>query len=328
MTKNKTQLQRLVFIDQRIRAGMKSGKLANCSSMAAEYEVSAKTIMRDIDYLKYQREAPVEYDAGRRGYYYTEENFKLPAISINESDLFAICIARKVLKQHENTPVYEKLLAVFDKIERSLPQKISVSPSSFEGRFTVFPEPQTHFDTLIWETVSQALHKGRSLEITYRKPADDSPLGRVVDPYHAMSYQGEWYMIGYCHKRRDVLTFAVSRIRRARMGEPFEMHRDFDIADFVGSRFGIFGGDREYLVKIWFAARHAPYVAERQWHSSQKIDTAADGSVVLSMRISHLFEVKRWILSWGGGVKVLEPAELAGEVQRELVESMEEYAGS
>ena len=83
--RDKTQLLRLVFIDRKIREGMRSGIYANCSSMAKEYEVSSKSIMRDIDYLKNQRDAPIEYDPQKRGYYYTEDNFKLPAATDADS---------------------------------------------------------------------------------------------------------------------------------------------------------------------------------------------------------------------------------------------------
>ena len=97
MTRNKNQLLRLIFIDKKIREGMESGVLANCRRMADEYEVSPKSIMRDIDYLKYQRDAPIEYDSQKKGYYYTEEKYTLPAMDISESDLFAICLAEKAL---------------------------------------------------------------------------------------------------------------------------------------------------------------------------------------------------------------------------------------
>ena len=65
--KDKTQLLRLVFIDKKIREGMRFGNYANCSSMADEYEVSTKSIMRDIDYLKNQCDAPIEYDPSKKG---------------------------------------------------------------------------------------------------------------------------------------------------------------------------------------------------------------------------------------------------------------------
>ena len=118
MARNKAQLLRLIFVDRSIRKGMRSGKLANCSSMAEAYEVSYKSIMRDIDYLKHQCDAPIEYDPQRHGFYYTEETYQMPAINISESDLFAICVARKALEQHRNTPVYDKLLRVFGRIEQ------------------------------------------------------------------------------------------------------------------------------------------------------------------------------------------------------------------
>ena len=57
-----------------------------------------KTIQRDLDYMRYQLDAPIEYSAKHRGYYYTEPNYQLPAISVKESDLFAIYLAEKLLE--------------------------------------------------------------------------------------------------------------------------------------------------------------------------------------------------------------------------------------
>src|SRR3990167_178078 len=180
MAKDKTQLLRLLFIDRKIREGMRTGIVANCSSMAAEYEVSAKSILRDIDYLRSQRDAPIAYDATARGYYYTEENYALPAISLNESDLFAIRIAEKALRQHEDTPIYRTLQKVFRKIEDSLPEKVSVHPAWVEDKLSVIPERQTKLAPEIWETVSSGLSKNRTLAISYRKPGGRESTERRV----------------------------------------------------------------------------------------------------------------------------------------------------
>ena len=69
MAKYKPQHSRLLFIDRKIR----EGRHPNCSSMAEEWEVSRKTIQRDLDYMRYQLDAPLEYSAKHRGYFYTEE---------------------------------------------------------------------------------------------------------------------------------------------------------------------------------------------------------------------------------------------------------------
>jgi len=326
MARNKAQLQRLIFVDRMIRDGMKSGKLANCSSIAADYEVSYKSIMRDIDYLKYQCDAPIEYDPKRHGFYYTEELYQLPAISINESDLFAICIAEKALRQYENTPVYRKLASVFRKIEQSLPVKTSFAPSWVDDRISVFNQHQTDIDPEIWETVTSALRQGRVLQLDYLKPGAANQTARKVEPYHVTSFQGEWYLVGFCHQRQEIRTFAISRIKEAEVRpEEFSVPDDFDFAEFGGHRFGIFRGDRDHQVRISFTASHAPYVIEREWHPEQVVKKNKDGSVVLSFPSNHLLEVKRWVLSWGSGAKALAPPELTTEVRQEIQKTLQAY---
>jgi hypothetical protein len=57
MAKYKPQHSRLLFIDREIN----TGKHPNCGSLALEWEVSPKTIQRDLDYMKYQLDAPSWY---------------------------------------------------------------------------------------------------------------------------------------------------------------------------------------------------------------------------------------------------------------------------
>lgn len=326
MARNKAQLQRLIFVDRSIREGMQNRILANCGSMAAEYEVSYKSIMRDIDYLKHQCDAPIEYDQQLHGYYYTEDSYQLPAISISESDLFAIYIARKALQQYRNTPIYRKLASVFTKIEESLPDRVSVSPDWVEERVSVFSDQQTEISPVIWDTVAEALHKNHRLKVSYLKPGADRTDSREVDPYHVVSFQGEWYLIGFCHLRQEIRTFALSRIKRAEAQEnTYSIPHDFSFEQFSGRQFGIFRSDRLYEVSVHFSAGNAPYVQEREWHAEQAITQQKDGSIILSFPTSHLFEVKRWVLSWGSGVEVLAPPELRRDVRAELEKALRAY---
>ena len=58
-------------------------------------------------------------------------------------------------------------------------------------------------------------------------------------------------------------------------------------------------GDRLYEVVIDFAPRAAPFIREREWHSSQRIDEHPDGSLTLHLEVGGLQEVKRWVLGYG-----------------------------
>ncbi|NTV13502.1 MAG: WYL domain-containing protein [Desulfobulbaceae bacterium] len=323
---NRCQLQRLLFIDRMIREGMQSGRLANCATIAAAYEVSTKSILRDIDYLKNQAGAPIKYIRQRHGFCYTEESYQLPAIQISESDLFAIALARKTLRQYENTPLYQKLVKVFKKIEESLPEKVSVDPAWVDERMSVVPESRTIINPAVWESIAEGLRRNKRLEIRYHKPGSECAEPRLVDPYHTVSFQGEWYLIGHCHRRREIRTFALSRIRTAQVtSEGFTPPADFSFEQYSGHQFGIFQGDRERLVLLLFSPHHRPYVEEREWHREQQLEIRKDGSLLLSFPTKHLFEVKRWVLSWGEGVKVLAPPELADQLRKEIRKTLQAY---
>jgi len=312
---NKLQHSRLLFIDRKIR----SGGYPNAASLAKEYEVSARTISRDIEYMRDSLQAPIEFDTHHNGYYYTEKNFFLPALDIRESDFFAICITEKALKQYENTPLYEKLSSVFNRLKEYLPESIRVNTTWIDTKYTFMQESFTDIMPEVWETVSSGLRQSRQLELLHRKAGAAEPVKRVVDPYHIVNYRGEWYLVGLCHRRNEVLRFAMSRIRSVSLLDTeYLIPHDFEFSAFMGSNFGIMTGETEYPVSIEFSEAQAPYILERQWQSGQEITQNSDGTVILSFKTNSLFELKRWVLSWGSDARVLSPELLKNEIAEEI----------
>ncbi len=312
MAKYKPQHSRLLFIDKQLR----EKRYPNRFSLAEEWETSYKTIQRDLDYMRYELDAPLAYSAKQRGYYYTEEQYQLPAINIRESDLFAIYLADKLLGQYEGTPVYDSLRSVFQKIEASLPEKVATRPGNDQWLFTVLPPFATVILPEVLATVFDCLRTSTRLEIEYRNPGGE-PVWRQVDPYHGVRFEGDWYVVGHCHLRGAIRTFSLARMITAKKGrEFFSLPAHFDFRRLFGSHFGIHWGEGEVEVQIWFAAQAAAYVRERQWHPSQNILEQLDGSLILTMTVNHLLELKRWILSWGDAAQVLEPLSLIEEIRK------------
>ncbi|MGH7146060.1 MAG: helix-turn-helix transcriptional regulator [Planctomycetota bacterium] len=315
MSQTKPQIARLAFIDGEIR---KRG-FPNASTLAKAYEVSAKTIARDIDFLKFEMKAPIAYDPVKHGYFYTEPTYRLQPLEVTESDLFALCIAEKALKQYEQTPLYPKLKAIFDRIAAQLPGTVSIQLPWVNERVSFIGEHPRTIDPAIWDAVAEALRAGRRLHMVYKTPRQTEPGARDIDPYHLAAYRGDWYLIGHDHKSDELRTFAVSRIKSVKMlASHFDVPADFNAAEALRKRFGIIDGDRTYNVRIHVSADQAPYLLERTWHPEQKLKHHGDGSVVLAFPTSNLYEVKFWVLTWGRAAKVLAPRELIDAVREEL----------
>lgn len=71
----KSQIARIVAFDSLVRKKL----YPNSINFSVDYEVSTRTIMRDVDYLRNQLEAPLEYDREKRGFYYAKD-WNLPLV--------------------------------------------------------------------------------------------------------------------------------------------------------------------------------------------------------------------------------------------------------
>jgi len=68
-------LARMMRLHERLMAG----RYPNCRKMANEFEVSPKTIQRDVNFMRDQMGLPIEYDKGRFGFRYTRPVDGFPA---------------------------------------------------------------------------------------------------------------------------------------------------------------------------------------------------------------------------------------------------------
>ncbi|TVR02305.1 MAG: transcriptional regulator, partial [Spirochaetaceae bacterium] len=114
----RAKMQRVAFIDRRLRYKRDYPSAATFQrdylSEAGE-TFDTRTWKRDIEWLRDQG-APIEYDARRHGYFYSDESFSLPALSLSEGDLLAILVADRALSSYRNSPFYERMQQVFTRL--------------------------------------------------------------------------------------------------------------------------------------------------------------------------------------------------------------------
>lgn len=317
----KVQYWRITRIDELIR----SGRCPDSARLARELEVTPRTVKRDIEYLRLYFGAPVEYDPVKKGYYYTVPGFSLPAVSLTEEEHFWLQLAPLFFEQFKRTPVYERVTSIFDKVSRACPRRVTVTTERLREDFSAVGEPGTVISREVWDAVFSALVNKKPLEITYRTPGAEERR-RTVSPLHALCNRGEWYLVA--DTGGGVRTFALSRMAEPRVVTEgtAAVPAGFDVKAYVKNSFGVFRGHKLYKVRIAFSAELAPYIRERVWHRSQEIKERKGGGVELSLTVNHLFDVKRWLLSWGAGAVALAPKELVRQMAEETRALSDRYS--
>jgi proteasome accessory factor B len=313
----------------RIHQALQGGRYPNATQLAAELEVSSKSVHRDLEFMRDRLGLPLEYDPVRRGYHYTEEVSGFPTLQITEGELFALLVAERALQQYRGTHFEQPLASAFRKLAASLPDTVSINLADWEETISFRTSAEPIIDLERFDLLARATAHRQQVQLEYRKAGQRGHELRVVDPYHLANINGEWYLFGYCHLRKDVRTFAPARIRKVELtGRRFARGRQFSLARRLRDSFGVITGSGEHEVVVRFTAAVADYLREKRWHASQELRELPGGRVELRFRLSTLAEIQRWILNWGAQAQVISPPELVTAMRREAHELLALYQDS
>lgn len=322
MTSTRPQQYRIRRILELIRTGSRMGNLANARGFAEELAVSRQTIVRDLDYLRDDLNAPIKYVPELHGYRLADPTWDLPAIQVSRREVFAFTIAARLIRSFRGTPLETDMTAILRKVEQSMEGKVTLAPAALTDHFTVLGEDYVKQDPWIWESIAKALSAGETLEAEYTK-FNGETAAYLLDPYHLIAYHGDWYLLAYHHRRERVATFALSRIRGVRStGSLFEARDDFDPDAWLRRGFGIAGGEKPIKVRLLFSPGVATYIRERTWHPSQETIDRQDGSVELRLETTGWKELVRFVLSWQPDVRILAPRKLRDRVDEKMRRSL------
>ena len=310
----------------RLHGLLSAGRFPNARSLAAELEVSPKTILRDIEFMRDRLGLPVEYDSSRFGFHYSSPVDAFPTVQISEGELVALLVAEKALQQHRGTPFEKPLLAALRKLSQTLPDTVSLSLRDWEQTISFRTSTEPMEDLPLIGALAKAAAAREELRITYRKLGASSPEPRVVHPLHVANVHGEWYLFAHDAERDAIRTFVVVRIVSA---EPtrrtFKRPATFDVNRYLKDSFGILSREGDFDVVVRFTASAAGYVREKRWHPSQSLTELQDGGVELCLRLGSLGEVQRWILGWGADARVVSPPELVRRMKQAVSAMAEAY---
>jgi proteasome accessory factor B len=308
-------LERMLRLHERLKAGL----FPNCRKMAAELEVSAKTIQRDIDFMRDRLGLPIEYDQLRFGFFYTEPVANFPNIEVSQGEIIALFVARKALEQYRGTSFERALRTAFRKISEGLHEKVDFQWADVDSAVSFRGLGTSVADIDLVESVSKAVIESREIEFEYKKATSAAYEARRVRPYHLGCVSDLWYLFGFDLARGQMRTFVLQRMRGVRRtAARFHRPADFSIGKHLSGSFGVFSGQGNFAVRIRFDALAGQLVSERQWHGSQRIKKLPGGGVEMRMELGSLEEVERWILSWGKRARVLEPPELVERIRATL----------
>lgn len=299
---------------------IRNNKYPNSRHLADRFEISQKSAQRDIEFMRDRIAAPLEYSYTSKGYYYTDQGFELPPIWLNEEELVAFILAKRLAAAIPNRYLKDSLNTFISKFSSMLSNKIGFSLDDIQDKISLKNIEYFAVDENLFRKIISALFVGRSLEIQYYSPYKNEMTRRKIIPLHLLDYMGNWHLVSFCTLRNQIRDFALSRIKECnyineKISLPLQIPQ---LKRYLRKNFGIFHGGKGFEVSLRFSHNVSMIVREQIWHKRQKIRTLKDGSIILNLPVANITEIKREVIKYGREVEALKPLRLRKAIKEEI----------
>jgi predicted DNA-binding transcriptional regulator YafY len=319
-------LRRVLFIHERLGNELP----ATSVSLARDLEVSERTIKRDVEFMRNQLGAPIDWDGGARTYAYTKTCDLLPLLRLDASEALTLALAGRTFAAWQGTALGRSLATVLDKVASVVGGAVSF-PAAEISDFVSPPEGNDAADEELryFAPALEAIRRRRVFRITYQKPRAGAALEtRLIHPLHLACRDHRWVLIAYDPARHAPRNFLLGRIRAAvATTATFAPPANFNLQAYLRGSLGRFTGGEEIEVRLAFDAELAPYLRERPWHPTQAIVDQPGDAIEVTLRLNNLTDVRRRILACGRHVEVLAPVALREAIRAEATALAERHQG-
>lgn len=186
------------------------------SELAERLEVNIRTLRRYIIMLQ-DLGIPIEAERGRNGAYVLSAGFKLPPMMFTNEEALALTVGLISARRFNLADTDRAIESAFAKLERVMPLDLKSRVRALTETITLDQNAasSTPPSEVILSAISSAAQLQQRVHIQYH-PNQGEDTERDFDPYGLTYYLHKWYVVGYCHLRKDLRSFRLDRITQVK----------------------------------------------------------------------------------------------------------------
>ncbi len=308
------QASRLLSILMRLQT---QGRMS-AAALAREFEVSVRTIYRDIDQLS-AAGVPVYADRGRAGGFQLMDGYRTKLTGMTQPEAEAIFLAGLPGPAAE-LGLADLLSAARLKLMAALPATMAPSAERIAARFHLDPDRWfNRADPLpVLKPIAQAVWDERLLHMRYLRGGEPRP--RTVAPLGLVLKGGVWYLVAHSTDakagKKAILTYRVANVTEAQASEErFNRPKGFDLAAHWAEASRAFERDMfSGRAEVRLTPRGVRLLSLLGPHAVEAAATAGppdpEGRVVCVLPVEEPDNAVRDLMRLGVEAEVLGPPEL------------------
>ncbi len=330
MSSNKNALIRYKTLDKCLKNKYRKYTLEDlideCSEALFEFEgkesyVSKRTVQLDLQNMRSEKfgyEAPIEVFE-RKYYRYSDPEYSIHNISVNESDLKAMNNAVQILKQFKDFSMFKEMNGVIQKLEDSIQATNQKSIIHLDKNEQL--KGLEHID-ILYESIANK----KVLKILYKSFTARESNIFTVHPQLLKEFNNRWFLI--CLYKQKMYNLALDRMESIEADDHLlyidkNLDGDEYFKDIVGVTVAESMEPRN--VVFWVDSGNAPYVKTKPLHKSQEIIREDQEGTLFKIRVQINFELERLLLGFGDSLIVHKPRKLRVKMEEKFNAGSKNY---
>lgn len=321
---------------------LRQGETVSAAELAKRFEVSVRTIYRDIEALS-ELGAPVYAEMGRTGGFRLMEGYFLPPVMLNTGEATSLLLGLTLLRRLRVTPFPEDITTAEHKLLAALPDHLrdvlaraaqligfeDIPLDIFHWAASDAPAPAAGAavvkaqESQVVSTFLRALLEGMDVHIRYRSPYRTESRAYLVAPMGLVWDRDWWYLVGkIVETREDTRLWRADRVLSIKtQTTPGRKRVAFDVNQLLG-RTWLQAAMTEWRenapVKLRITAQQAAWLKLDWYYRHARYKELGDGRVLMTFgedKPEFVLNLVRWL---GPGAELVEPQAWRSLLRTEL----------
>ena len=275
------------------------------NELADKFEVSVRTIYRDIDSIS-SVGVPIFTTQGKGGGIKIDNEFILNKSLFDANEKEQIIAALQGLEKTNEaykSELITKLSALF-KIKNS---------NWIEIDFTSWGSNNTYQD--LFNTLKSAIINKNIISFSYNSSKAEK-INRKVKPIRLLFKEQDWYLYAFCLLRNNFRYFKLSRIKDL---EVLAINYEDNFENEVLKK------ELKYENIVNIKLKFNKSVAFRVYDEFKAIEEDEKGNLYVEIKIPNNYKLYNYIFSFGSNVEILEPKEIRNQFKNMINEIAKKY---
>ena len=300
---------------------LQSKKLVQAQEVADRFEVSLRTVYRDIRSLE-QAGVPI---LGEKGLGYSiMEGYRIPPVMFSEEEVVAFLMAEKLLEKHSdlhNSRLFKSAMYKIKAVLRHAPKKVM---EDMADTIDVKDKVSEH-NHLINNTLPQIIKAVGEKSVLHIQYATDEGVNeRNIEPIGIYHEHGTWNAIAYCTTAKKYHPFRTERILEIRDTGKTAPRKHITLQEYLSKRPRFAEGSFPVVIEV--DNTMVRYLVEQKFNYGFAGETPGRKRTKMSFQAPCIQAFSRWYITFADQASIITPASLKTLVKDRLQEMIQKVS--